>query len=71
MADILPASTISATAHPDLVMQQPTPVNLANVPVASTLPTAPSAPPPEVASETLYIQNLNERIKLAGMQSLI
>lgn len=64
MQGVLPAPTVASSVPPELAMQQPTPVNLATIPNASTLPTAPSTQP-EV-TETLYIQNLNERIKLTG-----
>lgn len=37
------------------------------VPVTSAAPSAPAAPQePEFISETLYIQNLNEKIKIPG-----
>lgn len=64
MQGVLPAPTISSTVPAELAMQQPTPVNLATIPNAASLPTAPSTQP-EI-TETLYIQNLNERIKLNG-----
>ena len=65
MQGVLPAPTIASSVPPELAMQQPTPVNLATVPNAASLPTAPSTQPLEV-TETLYIQNLNERIKING-----
>ena len=64
MQGVVPIPATSSTIEVDGVMQ-PTPVNPASVPNAQTLPTATSVPPPaEIVSETLYIQNLNERIKL-------
>ena len=64
MQGVVPIPATSSAIEVDGVMQ-PTPVNPASVPNAQTLPTATSVPPPaEIVSETLYIQNLNERIKL-------
>ena len=58
------SASITATSVPTELVAQPAPLNPAAVPNATTLAPAPSAPP--VVSETLYIQNLNERIKLNG-----
>ena len=45
----------------------PAPVPGAVPPIAGQAPAAPAAPPQEeVATETLYIQNLNEKIKING-----
>ncbi|THH08348.1 hypothetical protein EW145_g2764 [Phellinidium pouzarii] len=69
MPGILPVPNVSASAPPELVMQ-PSPVNPATIPNAAIMPTSPSAPP-ETMSETLYIQNLNERIKVDVMKQTL
>ncbi|KAH8120035.1 RNA-binding domain-containing protein [Phellopilus nigrolimitatus] len=69
MVGVLPAPVVSTSVPSELVMQ-PTPVNPATVPDASSIPTAPSVPL-ETATETLYIQNLNERIKVDVMKQTL
>lgn len=48
--------------------QPPLPTELSN-PAAETTPAPPAEP--EYASETLYIQNLNEKIKIDGIAPFI
>lgn len=55
------------SASVDVVMA-PMPVNPAAAPVAANLPTAI---PEVIATETLYIQNLNERIKIPVMKQTL
>ncbi|EJD03796.1 RNA-binding domain-containing protein [Fomitiporia mediterranea MF3/22] len=69
MTGIAPAPIIANSVPADLVMQ-PAPVNPASIPNAAELPTTPTVPP-EVVTETLYIQNLNERIKLNVMKQTL
>lgn len=66
MQDVLAAPPMPTAAASDVVMA-PMPVNPAAAPVAADLPTAT---PEVVATETLYIQNLNERIKIPGACSM-
>ena len=48
----------------------PAPVPGAVPPIAGQAPAAPAAPPQEeVATETLYIQNLNEKIKIPVLKA--
>ena len=61
MQDVLAAPPMPTPGGPDVMA--PMPVNPAAAPVAANLPTAT---PEVVATETLYIQNLNERIKIPG-----
>ncbi|KAL5518787.1 hypothetical protein ACEPAH_470 [Sanghuangporus vaninii] len=68
MQSVLPAP-ITATSVPSELVAQPAPHNPSAVPNASTLAPPPSAPPN--VSETLYIQNLNERIKIDVMKQTL
>ncbi|KAI5120840.1 hypothetical protein M0805_007027 [Coniferiporia weirii] len=69
MQGVLPAPAVSMDIPPELVAQ-PTPVNPSTIPNASAIPAAGSTPP-ESISETLYIQNLNEGIKLDVMKQTL
>lgn len=70
MQGVLPASAIQSSVSPELAVMAPAPVNPSATPAAENIQ-SPASAPPEQVSETLYIQNLNERVKLDGKTSLI
>lgn len=69
MQGVLPASAIQSSVSPELAVMAPAPVNPSATPAAENIQ-PPASAPPEKVSETLYIQNLNERVKLDGKTSL-
>lgn len=69
MQGVLPASAIQSSVSPELAVMAPAPVNPSATPAAENIQ-PPASAPPEQVSETLYIQNLNERVKLDGKTSL-
>ena len=70
MQGVLPAPAIQSSVPAEMAVIAPAPVDPSAAPVAATIQPAASVPPDSV-TETLYIQNLNERVKLDGMRSRI
>ena len=70
MADI--AAPPIAPDGPQSIIAAPAPISAEAVAAAATAAQAATAPAPEQpASETLYIQNLNEKIKIPGMSPFL
>lgn len=65
MQGVMPAAPMPPVNGADIAMA-PQPLDASATLDGAASPSAPPEPPEVVATETLYIQNLNERIKVDG-----